>query len=191
MTYTVETRRVDALHPHPDNPRKHPEAQVKHLRDSLRRLGVYRNVVCLADGTLLAGHGVWEAAKVEGVKELPVLVFDGPEAEARRLLLADNALARLATDDLGRVLELLSEQRTELVGTGFDEAFLASLQAIAAAEESYRTSGSFDGDVGPQGRTGAPRIVIECDTEEQCRVVFAEFGDEWKAGKRSCTYVPS
>ena len=188
MDYQVEARRVADLKPHPDNPRKHPEAQVEHLRDSLRRLGVYRNIVIQPDGTVLAGHGVWEAAKAEGVEELPVVVFDGTEAEARRLLLADNALARLAKDDPAKLYALAAEQEPlGLVGTGIDDALFRSLKTLQEGTQELPTS---DADAEPVIR---PRlsVVVECDTEEQQRAVVEAIGAEWRDGRKTYSYTGS
>lgn len=189
MEYSIELRRTEGLKEHPDNPRKHPELQVEHLQESLRRLGVYRNVVCTPDGTILAGHGVWLAAQAEGIEELPVLVFDGDETEARRLLLADNALARLAQDDVRKLYALVVEQREDLVGTGVDEGLLQSLKAIAEAEESYKEAGDFGATEGGAGSGRGSRIVVECDTEEQVRAVVEAVGAEWKEGRKTYTYA--
>src|SRR5262245_8025035 len=85
----------------PRNYRSHPEPQLAHLDQSLRTHGVYRNVVAARDLTLLAGHGVVEAAARLGLQAVPVRVLDldPDEPGALKVLAGDNESARLAEDD--------------------------------------------------------------------------------------------
>jgi len=113
------------LTPHPDNYRKHPADQIDHIKASLRELGQYKNVVIRPDGTILAGHGVVQAACELGMDRLAVYVFEGGEAEERLLMVADNEVSRIAEDDEARLHTLLQELASDfgdLVGTGWSEA---------------------------------------------------------------------
>jgi len=87
--------------------------------------------VARPDGTLLAGHGIIAAARAEGLEEFPCVIFDGSDAEARALMVADNEQARLAVDDPGRLAALLGEvSAAGLLGvTGHDAESLAGLLA--------------------------------------------------------------
>lgn len=136
--HATELVALDALKPHPRNFREHPEAQRRHLIASLEAHGVYRNVVVARDGTLLAGHGVVEAAREAGLVELPVvrLDLDSDDPRALKIVAADNTLALFAVDDDRALAELLSEVRERdtldgLLGTGYDDAGLAALIRIA------------------------------------------------------------
>ena len=135
LTQTLEVVPLDTLRPHPRNYRTHPATQLTHLRASLQQHGVYRNVVMARDGTLLAGHGVVEAARSLGLTTLPVqrLDLDPEDPRALQILVGDNALARLALDDEAALRGLLEELHAQdaglLAGTGYDEALLAALTA--------------------------------------------------------------
>src|SRR5215471_20808741 len=53
---------TDDLKPFPGNPRQHPEAQIVRLMRSIAQ--VWTNPILVDEcGTILAGHGRWEAAK--------------------------------------------------------------------------------------------------------------------------------
>lgn len=126
---------ISATKPHPRNYRRHPDAQIEHIRASLRQHGFYRNVVLARDGTILAGHGVVEAARREGLEEVPALYLDlDPDSPAAlKILAADNELGRFAEDDrggLGEILRQVAEIDVEgLLGTGYDQATLDALLA--------------------------------------------------------------
>jgi ParB-like chromosome segregation protein Spo0J len=82
------------LKPNPENYRGHPQEQIAEIATSLRDLGQFKNVVVRPDGTILAGHGVVQAAIAEGVPVVWGFIFEGTDAEARRLMVADNELSR-------------------------------------------------------------------------------------------------
>lgn len=125
------------LKPNPENYRAHPQEQIAEIAASLRAFGQYRNVVARPDGTILAGHGVVEAAIAEGRETIAVFVFDGTDAEARRLMVADNELSRGAEDDERALHALLNEINRDfgdLAGTGWSDAEHEARLAELAAE---------------------------------------------------------
>lgn len=128
---------LDWFSDNPDNYRAHPPEQQAVLQESLRRFGVFRNVVARPDGTLLAGHGIIAAARAEGLEEFPCVIFEGTDEEARALMVADNEQSRLAQDDeaqLGALLSGLSDEG--LLGlTGHDDDSLAALLADVAGAD--------------------------------------------------------
>jgi hypothetical protein len=125
--YDVEMVAPSKLTPHPDNYREHPPEQIKQIRTSIREFGIYKNVVCADDYTLLAGHGVVRGADEEGYDEIPVYRLDvNPQsALAYKLIAADNELPRLSEDNDEQLANLLKSVRnspdTSLDGTGFDD----------------------------------------------------------------------
>ena len=96
---------VAGCRPHPRNYNQHEAGQIANLRVSLRRFGQVRSVVVqevLGGGWLLvAGHGVVEAARLEGFEEVraDVIPADWDEATVLAYLAADNELARQGTAD--------------------------------------------------------------------------------------------
>jgi len=133
-----KTEVVDAssLKPHPRNYRTHPEDQLRHIGESLKKNGFYRNVVVAKDGTILAGHGVVAAAKLIGIEKIPVyrLNLDPLDPLALKVLTGDNELVRFAESDDRLLSELLKEIKAidvdGLLGTGYDDQMLASLVMV-------------------------------------------------------------
>lgn len=138
---------VEQLKPHPRNYRKHPDDQLAHIIFSIKNYGFYRNVIATKDGTILAGHGVVQAANKMGLKEVPVIYLDLEQNDPRalKILIGDNEISKLGdiddrvlTDMLKEIKEFdfsLPEFKIEgldidfgsLSGTGFDENMLAAL----------------------------------------------------------------
>ena len=133
--YTTVNKPLAWFHGNPENYRSHPPEQQAVLQESLRRFGVFRNVVARPDGTILAGHGILAAAQAEGLTEFPCVVFDGTDEEARALMVADNEQARLAQDDadqLSQLLEALQADGLMQVTGHDDESLQALLEQVAA-----------------------------------------------------------
>lgn len=118
------------------NYRKHPDDQIEHLVQSIRENGFYRNVVVARDGTILAGHGVVQAARKIGRKLIPVvrLPLDADEPKAWKVMIGDNEISRMAEIDDRGLTELLKSISAvdpgALLGTGFDKAKLAALAMV-------------------------------------------------------------
>ena len=129
MSYQAMNKPLDWFSDNPENYRSHPPEQQAVLQESLRRFGVFRNVVARPDGTLLAGHGIIAAARAEGLTEFPCVVFEGTDAEARALMVADNEQARLAQDDPDQLTQLLASLQDDgmMQVTGHDDASFAEL----------------------------------------------------------------
>jgi len=124
---------IDALAPHGENPRKHPEAQIEKLVRSLKRFGQTRDVVALARPEppypILAGEGTWRAARRAGLAEVDVTLLALPAALAEEYLLADNALARGARDEVDQIAALLEAASAR---PGYDPEALGFSAAEAA-----------------------------------------------------------
>lgn len=116
------------LHPHPRNPRR---GVVEEIRRSLVRFGQQRPVLALPDGTIVAGHHVWQAAGAEGWSHIAVVYSDLPASEVDAYLLADNRLADLGIYDDAELAALLQPLAAGdgLEGTGYMEADLDALLA--------------------------------------------------------------
>jgi DNA modification methylase len=107
---------IDDLKPFPGNPRRHPEAQIARLMRSMQQ--VWTNPILIDEtGTILAGHGRWEAAKRLGRTEVPTLTIAGlSAAEKRAVVIADNRLPEQAVWDF----DLLRGHFKELIEVDFD-----------------------------------------------------------------------
>jgi ParB-like chromosome segregation protein Spo0J len=107
-----------ACRPHPANYNRHDADQITDLRTSLRRFGQVRSVVVQAasDGYVIAaGHGIIEAAQLEGLTSLraDIIPADWPPAKVLAYLAADNELARRGDPDEGQLAELVAHVKAE------------------------------------------------------------------------------
>lgn len=106
---------VDSLIPNPKNNNKHPKEQIERLAKLIKYQG-FRNplVVSNRSGFVLCGHGRIEAAKLAGLKEVPVMYQDFEnEAQEYAYLTSDNAIASWSELDLSAV-------NTEMLDLGPD-----------------------------------------------------------------------
>lgn len=93
----VEQIAIDLLKPYPGNARTHDDRQLAKIQASLQAFGWMNPILAERDGTIIAGHGRWLAAKLLGLTTCPVIRVDHltPDA-ARAYRLADNRLAELS-----------------------------------------------------------------------------------------------
>jgi hypothetical protein len=122
---------LTALSEHPDNPRRGDDGAVA---DSVDANGFYGAILAQAStGHVLAGHTRRRVLLDKGETTGPVIWVDVDDATARRILLADNRMAELATWDDEALLRVLSElggaDPAGLDGTGFDAEMLSALAA--------------------------------------------------------------
>lgn len=101
----IEMVDIDLLVENPKNNNKHPKEQIERLAKIIKHTG-FRNPLTISrrSGFVLCGHGRIEAARMVGMKQLPVIYQDfKDEAEEYAHLTADNAIARWAEIDLSMV----------------------------------------------------------------------------------------
>jgi ParB-like chromosome segregation protein Spo0J len=92
---------IDSLVLNPKNNNKHPKEQIDRLAKLIKYQG-FRNplIVSNRSGFVLAGHGRIEAAKLAGLKEVPVMFQDFEnEAQEYAYLTSDNAIASWSVPD--------------------------------------------------------------------------------------------
>ena len=138
-----------ALTPHKRNYNRHGDAQLADLRESLRQFGQVRSVVVQADKsgkryTIVAGHGIAQAARAEGYTELRADVIPHSWSETRVLayLAADNELGKHADPDADQLAAIVREvmeaegEALARLAAGEQAALDAILNAGNATEES-------------------------------------------------------
>lgn len=183
----TETVDIGTLRPHPRNYRSHPQDQLDHIVQSIKEHGFYRNVVVARDGTILAGHGVVQASKQLGLKQIPVIRVDvDPDSpKALKIVTGDNEVSRLAEIDdrlLSELLKEIKETDTDgLFGTGYDEKMLANLVMVTRPMSEIRDINQAAEWVGmpefvPQ--SDPIKLVIQFDDEEMRKRFMAQNGLE-------------
>jgi DNA modification methylase len=132
----VEIWAIERLTANPRNARVHGPEQIEQIRASLREFGWTMPVLVRESGMLIAGHGRLEAARLEGIAEVPTIVAHGwSEAQCQAYSIADNRLTESSdwNDELLR-LELgdLQAAGFDLTLTGFDQDELDKLLLTGA-----------------------------------------------------------
>lgn len=121
---------------HPDNPNNGDTAAIA---ESIERNGLYAPLIVQRDsGYILAGNHRYVALVARGAGEVPVIYLDVDEAQARRIMVADNRTNRLGFDDPGLLaeqLEALFETDDGLAGTGYsDTEYLKLLDEVGVLD---------------------------------------------------------
>lgn len=133
----VQQVAVDDLIVHPENPR---QGDIGAIITSIEQNGWYGTVVAQkSTGFVLAGNHRLLAARSVGIDTVPVYWVDVDDNTARRILLADNRTAELASYDDERLAELLTTalDADDLLGTGWTpEAVEDLLQSMSIDEGS-------------------------------------------------------
>ena len=147
----LPTIRIDELIPYENNAKIHGPDQIEQLRRSLRQFGFVSPVLIDEEHNLIAGHGRVEAARAEGMTEVPyVTVSDLTEAQRRAYIIADNRLTEAGVWDAGRLkLEMRELQALEFDTdlTGFAMAEIISLAGDEPESEPKAHEDDYDGSV--------------------------------------------
>ena len=108
----VELVSRDELIPYANNPKEHPDEQVKKIASSIKNYGWDQPIVVDGDGEIIKGHGRLQASEVLGLDEVPVIWRDDlTDAEAKAARIADNKTAESPWDNdiLSTELNVLAE----------------------------------------------------------------------------------
>lgn len=103
--------RLSRIEPNPDQPRKDfNEEQLNELAESIRQFGILQPLLVQKKGDMyeiIAGERRWRAAKLAGLKEVPVVVREYSEQQAVEIALIEN----VQREDLNPIEEALAYQR--------------------------------------------------------------------------------
>lgn len=143
MDHKVEQWPVDRPIPYERNSRTHSAEQIQQIADSIEQFGFTVPLLVTEDGVIIAGHGRLEAAKVLGMKKVPVMVARGwTDEQIRAYVIADNKLA----ENAGWDQEMLRVELAELQDEGFDLSLLgfdaSELDDLLQIEEELADSAS-------------------------------------------------
>ena len=110
----IEPVLISKLKPWERNARTHSKKQIKQIAGSIEEFGFTNPVLIDDSGTILAGHGRVEAAKLLGMETVPCLRIENlSEAQKRAYVLADNQHAlnagwdeNILADELKALMEI-------------------------------------------------------------------------------------
>jgi DNA modification methylase len=133
---------LDQLKADPSNPRRHSREQIRAISRSINAFGFNAPILINRNSQIIAGHGRFEAAKLLGCVEVPVVWLEHlTEAQAKAYLLADNKLTdRSSWDDaalaarLKELTELAIDFEVEDIGFELPEIDFR-IQSLDAADE--------------------------------------------------------
>lgn len=161
--------KIDELIPYVNNPKKHPPDQVKKIASSIKEFGFRVPIIVDKDFVIIAGHGRYEAAKLLGLEEVPVIVADDlTPAQVKAFRIADNKVAESEWDELSLQAELeqLLEEGYDLELTGFDDEEIERLFKELRENEN----------VDEEKEDDLPDVKEELDP-------FSKEGDVWILGE--------
>lgn len=145
------------------NARTHPKKQIEELRASLREYGQVWPILVGEDDVIIAGHGRLEAARLEELPEVKVLIARGwSAAQCRAFALLDNRIPMNAGWDAEKLASELMRVRSDggdPLALGFSKGDLAKLS------EATTTA--------PQLGGLTFSIIVRCDGEQHQGEVLA------------------
>jgi ParB-like nuclease family protein/DNA methylase len=123
LPWPVDMLPVASLRPSKRNARTHSKKQIRQIADSMAKFGVINPIIADDTGELVAGHARAEAAKILGIKRLPVIRLSHlSKEELRAYMLADNKLAENAGWDRELLAIEFQELQLSLPEIGIDLA---------------------------------------------------------------------
>lgn len=162
-------RPIADLRPDPANARRHAESDIAAKAAALRRFGQQKPIIVDPQGVIVAGNGIFTAAKLEGWTHIAVIVTDLKGPDKTGFAIADNRLGELSTwddDALPALLESLRAEDVELLSAaGFTEEDLANLTTPEPPPSPAAIPEGF-------------QVVILCRDEDHQRQLFDRFKKE-------------
>jgi ParB-like chromosome segregation protein Spo0J len=160
---------IDSVLQHPDN---YNNGDVEVVAESIEVNGMYRPIfVQKSSGYIIAGNHTWEACKILGAEQIPVVTLDVDDEEAVRIMIVDNRSAALARPDSGRLVRLLHRlQETDrgLAGSGHVERDIDVLEALAeipVEHDEFAQWPTITVQVPPHVRRAYLTMTREADTD--------------------------
>lgn len=102
----IEMVSVDRVKPHPENPRNNDHA-VDALVKAIRKYGFNQPIVVDREGMIVKGHARYDAARMLGMSEVPVIRTDATPKQASADRVLDNKIHDLSKwDNDALVLEM-------------------------------------------------------------------------------------
>jgi hypothetical protein len=144
---------IDQLKPYSRNAKRHDQAQVAKIAESIRQFGFTNPILIDEHGEILAGHGRYLAAQQIGLIRVPcvrITHLSRDQKEAYRLV--DNRLAELSRWDESMLVSVMAdltiEARDLLIGWSDEELmkfldeYRAEGSALALKADPYAVPGS-------------------------------------------------
>ena len=126
---------LDKVKPYAKNAKKHPEEQVRIIANSIKDFGFKVPLVIEKDGTIICGHGRYEAAKRLELESVPcIYANDLNKEQIKAFRLSDNKVAESDWDDGLLLEELDSIFEIDMSDYGFDLDSLSDFDIDTGSE---------------------------------------------------------
>lgn len=140
MPLKIEQVPIEKLTFDSSNARKHSDANLSAIAESLRQFGQRKPIVVTADGVIVAGNGTVEAARFLGLTDVDVVRVpaDWSPNQVKAFALADNRTAELAEwnpEVLSAQLLEIDEAGFDIEALGFDSVKITDEDSEAASDE--------------------------------------------------------
>lgn len=166
----IEYRDINDVTPYDQNPRDNSDA-IQSVANSINAFGFLVPVVVDSDGVIAAGHTRYEAAKLLGLIDLPVVQADHlTEEQIDQFRIIDNKVSELARWDMNILsdeISRLADSGVEFKDFGFTEGELDCLTDMVN-EDCLGVGSEVAGERSTGGRA-TPRAP------SQARFVLSEF----------------
>lgn len=140
---------IASLTPDPENARRHPERNLKIIKDSLNKFGQQHPLIVDQSGTIIAGNGRWQAMRDLGWTECDIVRTTLAGNDARAFSIADNRASDTAAWDdptLIAQLEQIAAGGSDLLNAaGYEYEELRSL--LERSPEAAAELGKVEGGV--------------------------------------------
>ncbi len=120
---------ISKIKPYEKNAKTHPPKQIKQIAASIKAFGFNQPIVTDMAGVIIVGHGRYEAAKLLGMTDVPVVQVKLTDEQAKAYRLADNKLNE-SPWEMDLVISELKGLSTEMLGlTGFSRDLILETSA--------------------------------------------------------------
>jgi len=139
MALKVEQLPIEKLTFDPANARKHSDANIAAIVESLRAFGQRKPIVVTAENVIVAGNGTVEAARLLGLTDVDVVRVPKSWSadQVKAFALADNRTAELAEwneEILASQLIELQQANFVIEALGFQATVTQSFEPIISSE---------------------------------------------------------
>ena len=117
----IQNIELSKILPYINNPRKN--LNIDKVASSIKEFGFQQPIVVDKKLVIIVGHTRYEAAKKLELKEVPIVIADLSEVQAKAYRIADNKVAQDNYWDFEKLqleLDSILENNYELMNTGFD-----------------------------------------------------------------------
>lgn len=167
---------IDEIIPDPKNERIHDDDNVEFLKKGIKRFRQQKPITISKDKVIIAGHGIYEACKKAGWRNINVIVSDLTKSEIDAYRIYDNKSAERSIWDLTKLSETLLELNSlghNIEDYGFD--------VPVDGELSYEDDDEFTfKDPGEEKKQSSEKdivVMVKCDNYQQQQELFQELNE--------------